>query len=76
MSFITRIMERLRSEPPKGDVLHEFTQTYEIGENDSGNMYIWCYVCKMKSFHPEDIKHMWCASCNQYHPVDRRLVKR
>ncbi len=74
MSFITRIMKMLRGEPPKPWTA-AWNATYMIGENDAGEMYIHCLVCNMKSFHPEDIKHMWCASCNQYHPVDRRLVR-
>jgi len=83
MSFITRIMQIIRGEPRHSDYTEGPTSyvppppmiTYEISENGGGVMFIRCLVCNLKSFNSEDIRHKWCANCNQYHPINKQLVR-
>jgi ribosomal protein L37E len=39
---------------------------YRLGKY-KGQPYIECAQCGMRSFHSEDIKHKFCAKCNNWH---------
>jgi len=40
---------------------------YQLGKNDLGEPYIQCLTCKLKSYHPEDIRHRYCGFCKVFH---------
>ena len=40
--------------------------TYEINVRD-GNRSIICLRCKKESFHPEDVRQLYCSNCKIFH---------
>ena len=37
-----------------------------IGKNEKGEQYFMHDICGRKSYHPEDIKHKYCAVCHTF----------
>lgn len=38
--------------------------TFQIG--DEGRS-ITCLICGMKSWHPEDVRQLYCGNCHRFH---------
>jgi hypothetical protein len=47
-----------RTTAPEGEI------TYRINPSAKS---ITCLVCSRESFHPEDIRHGYCAYCDMFH---------
>ncbi len=43
-------------------------RTYEIGEDEKGQAFIFCRRCDLRSFHPKDIENLYCGKCGQHCP--------
>jgi hypothetical protein len=41
--------------------------TYVIVYRVDGSAGIFCRVCGLVSWHPEDIKHLFCGRCHHFH---------
>jgi hypothetical protein len=41
------------------------TDLYTLG-TDEGGKFIYCRACKNQSYHPEDIKHIYCGNCRMF----------
>ena len=44
-------------------LLHD---TYCVGE-DAGREWILCFECGLKSYHPVDVKRLYCGHCHRFH---------
>ncbi len=42
----------------------EDQMTYEIVAEGKA---IFCKICLRTSYHPEDVRHKYCAGCHQFH---------
>jgi len=51
--------------------------TYQIITDDKGNdQAIKCLLCGLTSYHPKDVKHLFCGKCHIFHSEDlRKLAK-
>lgn len=47
--------------------------THEIVLDGSA---IKCTVCGLTSFNQNDVQHLFCGNCKQFHPIDRSKVSR
>lgn len=43
--------------------------TYAIDVDDRGESYFECYLCDLRSYHPDDIRHKYCGFCCVFHEV-------
>jgi hypothetical protein len=41
--------------------------TYIIVHRLDGHAGIFCKLCGLVSWHPEDIKHLYCGRCSHFH---------
>jgi hypothetical protein len=41
------------------------TDLYTLGTDEEGK-FIYCRTCKNQSYHPEDIKHIYCGNCRMF----------
>lgn len=39
---------------------------YTISEDEKGHDYIECKICKMRSYHEDDIRFRYCANCHEF----------
>jgi hypothetical protein len=39
---------------------------YTISRDEHGFERITCRLCRKTSYHPEDVKHRFCADCNMF----------
>jgi hypothetical protein len=53
---------------------HEIKQGYYLGIED-GQVFILCYACDKKSFHPKDIEQLYCGNCHTFHNADSSSLK-
>lgn len=54
--------------PPSDGQTTSAGPSYKIGKaNDA--QYIWCSLCDMTSWHPEDVLRRYCGSCHIFHSV-------
>ena len=42
-------------------------KSYEILEDEAGTQSIKCLVCEMESWNANDIKQLFCGSCDKFH---------
>jgi hypothetical protein len=45
-------------------------KTYELAyplRQSLGSLAIRCLICGMISYHPEDVRHRYCANCHRFH---------
>lgn len=45
----------------------KISDRYRIGQDANGAKWIFCLVCKMKSYHPVDVERKYCARCHAFH---------
>ena len=61
-------------------VHRRYGATYSLTRSSSGEpIAIQCLVCERTSYHPDDVKHRFCACCGVFHDdmtywLDTRLV--
>lgn len=68
MSLLSRIFGKKDkvSEPEKQQVEIIGKIGYEIIVKD-GQRAIKCLRCEMTSWHPEDVRHLYCGNCKEFH---------
>lgn len=49
-------------------MIHEETDHYIIATNPTGQDYIQCKTCGMRSYSQGDIHYLFCLKCEQFHP--------
>lgn len=59
-------------------MIYDISSIYEVGKNENGEEYIIHHKegCERKSYHPEDIKHKYCAVCHKFLRDDLSWVKK
>lgn len=40
---------------------------YLLGKDEHGEAWILCLTCRMKSFHPIDVRELYCGCCREFH---------
>ncbi len=41
--------------------------TCVIGKDRYNQQYIYCKICKLSSYNPNDIENKYCAACHRFH---------
>jgi hypothetical protein len=45
---------------------------YRLGRDEHGD-WIKCETCKLRSYHPMDVKLRYCGNCHVFHEVRREV---
>lgn len=52
-------------------ILRRFGRTWEALD-EGGRTVIRCLVCRRVSFHPDDLRHLYCGACARHHEERER----
>lgn len=60
----------IEEQRPSGELVESGpTYTIRTDDNAAGGLVIYCCLCNLTSYNPNDVKHRYCGNCKRFHEL-------